>query len=98
MMADLVSQHVCLREVARSAEASIEFIEEREVDINLLIGRAVKRPGFGASSSAPRLHGLTEKHEFRIRISRPQKPLPRSLRIIQDERYKLNLGFFGSVA
>src|SRR5829696_4114710 len=42
---DLVRDHVCLREVAGSAEAVAELPEEVRVQVDLLIGRAVERTG-----------------------------------------------------
>ena len=43
-MPDLVRDDVGLGEVARRAEALIELLEEREVEIDLAVGGAVERP------------------------------------------------------
>ncbi len=42
-MADLVGDHVGLGEVSWRAEALIQLAEEREVDVELVIARAVER-------------------------------------------------------
>jgi hypothetical protein len=47
VMPDLVRQHIGLSEVARSAKAPSQLIVEAQIDVNLLIGWTVERPGRG---------------------------------------------------
>ena len=48
VVADLVREHVGLREIAGRAEALAQLVVEAEVDVEVLVGRAVERPGRGA--------------------------------------------------
>ena len=52
MVADLVREHIGLREIARRAELLAQLIVEREVDVNLLVDRAIERPGLGRCADA----------------------------------------------
>ena len=58
VMADLVRDHVGLRELARlaadvaAAESGRDLIEERGVEIDLLVGRAIERPHGGLRRAA----------------------------------------------
>ena len=44
-MADLVRDHVRLSEIAGRPEAVAQLTEERQIEIELLVGRAVERTG-----------------------------------------------------
>ena len=52
MVAYLVGQHVRLREVARGAEAAAQIVHEREVHVDVLVGRAVERADGGTGHAA----------------------------------------------
>ena len=52
MVAHLVRQHIGLREFARRAEACAQFVKERKVDVNPLVGRTVERPHHGLARAA----------------------------------------------
>ena len=54
MVADLVGNHVSLGEIAGRTEAPAELVIEGEVDIELVIVRAVERPDRGARRAAAR--------------------------------------------
>jgi len=45
MVADLMRDHVGLRKIAGSTETAVEFIEERQVQVELAVPGAVKGPG-----------------------------------------------------
>src|SRR5688572_13432493 len=64
-MSHLVRHHVRLSEIARRAEALIEFAEERQVDIDLLIAGTVEGSHRGLAETARRLGGVAEEHERR---------------------------------
>ena len=51
MVADLVRQHIGLREIAGRAEARAKLVVEAEVDIEVPVGRAVERSGRRARQS-----------------------------------------------
>ena len=53
VVADLVRQHVRLREVARGTEPLLELAVEPEVDVDLVRRRAVERPGGGSGNPHP---------------------------------------------
>ncbi len=63
MVADLVGDDVGLGEVAGGAELLVEFAEEPEVDVELLIGRAVEGADRRRVGAARRLHGVVEQHQ-----------------------------------
>ena len=44
VVAELVGEHVDAGEVAGRAELALELLEEREVDVGVLVGRAVEGP------------------------------------------------------
>ena len=54
VVADLVGDHVGLGEVAGRAEAVAQLLVEAEVDVDLLVGRAVERPHRGLRRSRSR--------------------------------------------
>ena len=53
-MADLVRDHVRLREIAGRAEAVLQFLEERGVEIELAVGRD-SRTGPAAELALPHI-------------------------------------------
>ena len=62
MVAVLVGDHVGLDERGvRGAEARCQLVEEAEVDVHELVGRAVERPHVGAREAAPRLYLVREE-------------------------------------
>ncbi len=68
VMADLVGDHVGLRELARRMEALGELVEEREVDIDALVGRAIERPHRRLTLAAGGLRGIAEQHQTRLLV------------------------------
>ena len=59
----LVSNHVCVGKVAVSPEGLLHGGEEREVDIDTLVCRAVERTYAGGCATATRLHGAVEENK-----------------------------------
>ena len=69
VVAELVGHDVRHREVAAlGAEARLELVEEAEIKIDLLVGRAVERAGRGGCRAARRLRRALEQHELRLGI------------------------------
>ena len=60
MVADLVRDDVSLREVARRMEAGLQLIKELQIDVDVLIRRAVERPGRCRSKPTTGLAGVGE--------------------------------------
>src|SRR5688572_16182265 len=67
-MADLVRDDVVAGEVAAGAELRLELVEEAEVDVDLLVRRAVERSHRGLRETAARFHGPVEEHERRLLV------------------------------
>jgi hypothetical protein len=65
VMAYLVRHDVRLSELPTSAEALIELTKERQIEIDLAVGRAVKGAGLCAPQAAARLRGFIEEDEDR---------------------------------
>ena len=68
MVANLVCNHVGLREVTRGAMAAFQVFEKGKIDIHLLVGRAVKRSHGGTGHAARRLHRAGEQHQIRFLV------------------------------
>ena len=59
MVAVLVGDHVALGErPALGAELVVQLVEEAEVEIDVLVGRAVERPDLGRRGAAAGLRSL----------------------------------------
>jgi len=56
MMADLVCDHICLGKVAAGSKLCLKLPEKCGVEIELLIARAIERPGCGAGITARRVY------------------------------------------
>ncbi|MNS93263.1 hypothetical protein D3C72_1274250 [compost metagenome] len=64
VMADLVGDHVGLREIARRLETVLQFVEEGQVDIHLAVAGAVERPHGRLAGAAGRGRGAAEQHQL----------------------------------
>ena len=65
MVAVLVREHVGLRKrPALGAEPRLQLVEEAEIDVDLLVGRAVERADLRARVAAPRLHRVGVESVF----------------------------------
>src|SRR5438874_902726 len=71
VMADLVGDHVRLREIAGGTEPLAPRAEEVQVEIDLLVWRTVERPGGGSGDAAGGLHRAVEEHQPGISILAP---------------------------
>ena len=79
MVAHLVGDDVGLGEVAGGAEAAVQLVEEGEVEVDPLIGRAIKRPHRRRAEAAGRLHGVGEQHQPGLLVGparRREDPVP----------------------
>ncbi len=68
MMADLMGDHVGLREVAGRAELIAQLVVEGQIDIDLPVVGAVKRSGLGACLAAGRVGLAGEQHHLGWRV------------------------------
>ena len=67
-MTDLVSNHVGLGKVARRTESLLEFLEEREVEVEFLVEWAVERSHRGLADAARGFRLPAEHHHRRWRV------------------------------
>src|SRR5437868_3491325 len=87
-MAELVRDHIRLREVALGSELRLQLIHEAEVDVYLLVRRTVKRTGRRLRHAATRLCEIAKEHELRIvipRAHRRQELWPDVLHVVEHE-------------
>src|SRR5215468_131628 len=68
VVADLVGEHIGLREVAGSAEPLPELAIERQVDVGVLVGRAVERADRARRSAAPGVDRAGEQHQLGVAV------------------------------
>src|SRR4051812_24308162 len=73
-MSDFVRNDVRLREVARRAEALVQFSKKTEIQIDLRIRRTVERPDGRRAHPARRLDGI----RARASVSRTRDSPPRT--------------------
>jgi hypothetical protein len=69
VVADLVREHVSLREVTGRAHAALQRIEELQVDVDLAVARAVERPHRRLPGPAGRGRGAAKQHELGLAVS-----------------------------
>ena len=94
VMPDLVRDDIGLREVAGRAEAPIELAEERQVEVDLLIGRAIERAAGRQRPSRTPTHGVLEQHQHRLAILPPgrrEHAAPGLLGVAKHDRDELGL-------
>src|ERR1700735_157243 len=97
VMAQLVRDYVGLREFSRSAEAIFQLVEEGQVEINLFIARAVKRPGGSLGEATRGIDVVPEENHFCVAVLRKDLR-PGILRIVENERNELHFFLFGGIA
>ncbi len=71
MVADLVRDHVGLRKVARRTEPPGQRVEETQVDVDLLVGRAVERAHRRLALAAGGARRAAEQHQPRRLVGTP---------------------------
>jgi hypothetical protein len=94
VVADLVRDHVRLREVAGRAQALAEQLVEREVDVHLLVAGAVERPHVGGRAAARGRDLAIEEHELRALVlaaAGGELLGPELLDVIEHEAHELHL-------
>ena len=68
MVSDFVSDHVGLSEVAGGGKALRHFLEERHVQVDLLVGRAIERTGRRCRQTTGGIDAIAEQHQGRVFI------------------------------
>jgi hypothetical protein len=94
MVPDLVRQNVRLRKITCCSKSAMKLVEECKVDVDPLVGRAVKRPHRRLTDSASRLRRVPEEHEASrlvLRIVARHDLSPGVLRVVEHERNELDL-------
>ncbi len=72
MVADFMRDHIRLGEVALRAKALLQLLEKLGIEIQLLVRRAVERPGGCLRVAAGRLHRAGKQHQLGIDILPPR--------------------------
>src|SRR5688572_19969867 len=93
-MSNLVRDDIRSRKVARRAEPLMQFLEERQVEIDFLIQRTVERSYRRLRKTTLRLHRVAEQHQLRlaIRLSVPPELIvPHILGLRQHDRDEVRL-------
>src|SRR5712691_8251317 len=88
-MAHLVRDDIGARELARRAETLRKVLEERSVEIDTAVGRAIEGPHGGAGQPTGGVDRAPEEHELRgtILTSHPlEDRAPRVLRVAENPR------------
>src|SRR5260370_26143437 len=98
MVPDLVRQHVRLGEFAGGAEPVRQIVVKSEVDIDLLVGRTIKRSRGRLGKTTGRVRRIAEQYQLRVPVRYVallwQKAIPGFLGIIKHEGNKLHeVGF-----
>ncbi len=89
VVADLVGQHVRLREVPGRAESAPQLVIEREVDVDLAVLRAVEGAGRGLGDPAAGARASGEEHQVGALVVAPhllKLPRPGVLHVVEHER------------
>ena len=68
MVPDLVRDHIRLREVTRRAEPRAHGLVELQVDVDLAIARAIKRPHRRLAGAAGGRRGTAKQHQPRLLV------------------------------
>src|SRR5512139_3221959 len=68
VVAHLVRDDVGLREVARRTELAVQRVEEAEVDVDLLVARAIERAHRRLAHAAGAARGATEQHQLGLAV------------------------------
>src|SRR3954463_6594687 len=94
VMADLVREHVGLREVARRAETAIQFIVETEIEIDLAIAGTIEGTSGGARVTARRVDRIAEQHHSRGLVAIAEQLRPHLLVVARDGVHHVHHLFF----
>ena len=68
MVPDFMGDHIGLGEITRCAESFLEVAIEREVDVDLLIARTIKRPHRRLPHAAGGLHCTIKQHQLWLTV------------------------------
>src|SRR4051812_16141717 len=93
-MAHLVGDHVSLRKVAGSAEATRQLLVKTEIDVHVPVGGTIERTNGGAAGATAGGGPVREQHQPRllVRLVAGGEGLgPGALDVVENERNELLL-------
>src|ERR1700674_2921793 len=96
-----MGQNVGLGKFSGCPEALSQFVIEPEINVYLLISRAVKRTACGLRQAASGIDSVPEQHQLRMPVGhtlQAQNLRPSLLGVVQYEGNKLHEGLFSLVA
>ena len=66
MVAQLVRKHISLREISSASAEAFQVVPEAQIDVDLLILRAIEGSGRSLRGAAAGVGTAAEEHEFRV--------------------------------
>jgi hypothetical protein len=100
VMAEFMGEDVSLGEFSRSSESLLEFVKKCQIDVDLLVFRAIERPAGCLSPATTRVDAIAEQRQLRVAIGDAlltQYLSPGLLRVVKDERDELHQRFFAFI-
>ena len=100
MVSDFVRENVSAGELAGRAKLLFQRVEERQVDVDLAIVRAVERADRGTLHTARGLHLIGEQNQGRLLVDLAHHAkllVPDVLSVLEDHLGKLGHPLFGGV-
>ena len=92
VVADLMRDDVGPGEVTGRAEALLQLLEERQVEVHLAVARAVERSDRGVGHPARGVDGVPEEHQLGRRVAAPhlvEEPAPGVLGVAEHLGHEL---------
>src|SRR5689334_6757636 len=101
MVAKFVGENVGLGELARRSKSSLQLVKETEIDIHLLVGGTIKRPGRRLGCATAGRSHVSKQHQLGMTIwnsSLLKNSCPGLLRVIEHKRDELDQRLFACIA
>jgi hypothetical protein len=92
-MANLVGEHVSLREISGCAKAVFQFVVEAKIDVDFLIQRAIERSHGGLGEATAGAYRVSKQDKLSVAVLLSefgQFAAPSVLHIVEDERDEID--------